>query len=113
MLKLKEIAERLECRLEGDGEIEIARVAGIEEAGPGDLTFFANAKYVAALRATRASAVILGERAEAAPCRMLRAPNPYFAFARAMELFAPRTAVPAGVHRLADVGHGATIDSSA
>jgi UDP-3-O-[3-hydroxymyristoyl] glucosamine N-acyltransferase len=112
-LKLNEIAQRLECRLEGDGEVDIARLRGIEEAGPGDLTFFANAKYAAALRATRASAVILGERAEAAPCAMLRAANPYFAFARAMELFAPRTALPAGVHRLADVGHGATIDPSA
>jgi cobalamin biosynthesis Mg chelatase CobN len=29
-LKLRELAERLECRLEGDGEIEIRRVTGIE-----------------------------------------------------------------------------------
>ena len=36
-MKLREIAERLECRLDGDGEIDIHRVAGIEEAGPGDL----------------------------------------------------------------------------
>ena len=43
-MKLREIAERLECRLEGDGEIDIRRVAGIEEAGPGDLTFFTNPK---------------------------------------------------------------------
>src|SRR5262245_45775398 len=80
VLKLKHIAERLECRLEGDGEIEIARLAGLEDAGAGDLTFFANPKYAAALRGTKASAVILGERADAAPCAMLRAPNPYFAF---------------------------------
>ena len=113
MLKLKEIAERLECRLEGDGEIEIGRLAGIEEAGAGALTFFANPKYTGALRATKASAVILGERADAAPCAMLRASNPYLAFARAMELFAPRPSAPAGVHRLADVAPGASIDRTA
>ncbi len=69
MLKLKEIAERLECRLEGDGEIDIHRVAGIEEAGPGDLTFFTNPKYAAELRATRASAVILGPTGRAGAVR--------------------------------------------
>jgi UDP-3-O-[3-hydroxymyristoyl] glucosamine N-acyltransferase len=112
-LKLQEIAERLECRLEGDGEIEIARLARIEDAGPGDLSFFANPKYVAELRATRASAVILGERADAAPCAMLRAANPYFAFARAMELFAPRMEPLGGIHRLADVAASASVDPTA
>jgi UDP-3-O-[3-hydroxymyristoyl] glucosamine N-acyltransferase len=112
-LKLTEIADRLECRLEGDGDIEIARVAGIEDAGAGDLTFFANPKYAAALRTTRASAVILGERAEAAPCAMLRAANPYLAFARAMELFAPRPTVVPGIHPSADVAASATVDPTA
>jgi UDP-3-O-[3-hydroxymyristoyl] glucosamine N-acyltransferase len=60
-LKLRDIAERIECRLEGDGDIEIRRVAAIEDAGPGDLTFFANPKYAAELRQTHASAVIAGE----------------------------------------------------
>jgi hypothetical protein len=31
---LRELADRLDCRLDGDGAIEIARVAGIGEAGP-------------------------------------------------------------------------------
>ena len=38
-MKLKDIAERLGGRLEGDGEIEVRGVAGLEEAGPADLTF--------------------------------------------------------------------------
>ena len=87
-MKLRELAERLGCRLEGDGEVDIQRVAGIEKAGPSDLTFFANNKYAAALRVTRAGGVILGEQAEPAPCPMLRAKNPYLTFARAVELFA-------------------------
>jgi UDP-3-O-[3-hydroxymyristoyl] glucosamine N-acyltransferase len=112
-LKLRDIAARLDCRLEGDGEIEIGRLAGIEDAGAGDLTFFVNPKYVAALRATKASAVILGERADAAPCAMLRAAHPYFAFARAVELFAPRLEPPRGIHARADVAAGAAIDPTA
>jgi UDP-3-O-[3-hydroxymyristoyl] glucosamine N-acyltransferase len=112
-LKLTEIAAHLDCRLEGDGAIEIRQLAGIEDARPGDLTFFANPRYAAALRQTQASAVILSENAEAAPCAMLRAANPYFAFARAMELFAPQVTAAAGVNPRADVGAGAAIDPSA
>lgn len=108
-LKLRDIAERLQCRLEGDGEIEIHRVNGIEDAGPGDLTFFTNPKYARALRATRASAVILSDKAEPAPCAMLRAAHPYLAFAKAVELFAVSARPPAGIHRLADVAATATI----
>jgi UDP-3-O-[3-hydroxymyristoyl] glucosamine N-acyltransferase len=112
-LKLKDIAQRLQCRLEGNGDVEITRVAGIEEAEAGDLTFFANPKYGAALRATRASAVILGERAEAAPCAMLRSANPYLTFARAVELLVPRAAAVPGIHRLADVAPTASVAADA
>src|SRR4051812_26283806 len=51
-LKLKELAEQLQCDLDGDGEVEIERIAAIEKAGPGDLTFVANPKYVAQLATT-------------------------------------------------------------
>jgi UDP-3-O-[3-hydroxymyristoyl] glucosamine N-acyltransferase len=112
-LKLKEIAARLECRLEGDGEIDIRRVTGIEDAGPGDLTFFVNPKYAAELRTTKASAVILGDQAEAASCAMLRARQPYFAFARAVELFADPWKPAPGVHRLAWVSESAVISDGA
>jgi UDP-3-O-[3-hydroxymyristoyl] glucosamine N-acyltransferase len=112
-LKLREIAERLECRLDGDGEIDIRRVAGIEEAGPGDLTFFTNPKYASALRKTGASAVILSDNAEAAPCAMLRVRQPYLAFAKAVELFADDDRPAVGIHRLADVASTATVSSDA
>ena len=90
-VKLRELAERLACRLEGDGDIEITRVAGIQDAGPGDLTFLANPKYQRRSPTTRASAVILRRRrARRAPCAMLRdARIRISAFARAVGLFAP------------------------
>src|SRR5438067_3718945 len=97
-MKLRELAERLACRLEGDGEIDIVRVAGIEDAGPGDLTFVANPKYLPALSTTRASAVLLRDDASvaaaldkpAASIAVLRTADPYLGFARAVGLFAPK-----------------------
>ena len=58
-MKLSEIAARLGCELQGDGDLPIAGVKTIDEAGPEDLTFVANKKYFAKLSATKAAAVIL------------------------------------------------------
>jgi UDP-3-O-[3-hydroxymyristoyl] glucosamine N-acyltransferase len=98
-MKLREIAERLGCQLEGDGDVEIHRVAGIDRAGQGDLTFLAHQKYISKFAKTRASAVIvapdvLGREATAA---LLRTDQPYLAFARAVALLMPSAPPPVGV----------------
>jgi UDP-3-O-[3-hydroxymyristoyl] glucosamine N-acyltransferase len=108
-VKLRDLAARLECRLEGDGDLEIQQVAGIEQAGPGDVTFLANTKYERALAGTLASAVILRPDDPAAPCATLRTAEPYLAFARAVGLFAPSSRPPAGVHPLASVAPDARL----
>src|SRR5260370_41812970 len=109
-MKLRDLAERLACRLEGDttidgalkeGEIEIVRVAGIQDAGPGDLTFVANPKYLPAVFTTRASAVLLRDDAPAGASAVLRTPYPYLAFARAVGVFAPRWQPASGVLAMA------------
>jgi UDP-3-O-[3-hydroxymyristoyl] glucosamine N-acyltransferase len=108
-VRLSELAERLNCRLEGDGGVEIRRVAGLEQAEPGDVAFFANPRYAPALRRTRASAVILKDDAPVAPCAMLRTPEPYLAFANALTVFvsAPRPAP--GVDRMSYVASEALL----
>jgi len=108
-VKLRELADRLDCRLDGDGDIEIVGVAGIQDAESGALTFLANPKYDAALPRTRASAVLLREDAPPAPCAMLRARDPYLAFARAVALFAPPWRPAPGVHPMAAVAPGVRV----
>jgi UDP-3-O-[3-hydroxymyristoyl] glucosamine N-acyltransferase len=114
-MKLSEIASALGARLEGNGALEIAGLAGIEQAGPGQLTFVANPKYAAAARTTRASAVIVAEDFPALETATLRLKNPYLAFARALELFyqppryAPGVHPTAVIHPSAKVGKGASI----
>ena len=108
-MTLKELAARLDCRLEGNGELEVTRVAGIQDAQPGDVTFLANPKYEKLLASTRATAVILKEDAPAAPCAMLRARDPYLAFARAVSLFAPVSRPAPGVHPMAAIATDAQL----
>jgi len=107
-LKLSDIAEQLGCRLEGDGSVEILRVAGIEQAGPGDLTFVANPKYGPRLAQTRAAAVIVGPDLTA-PCAVLRTDQPYLTFARALGLFAQPAPPARGVDRLTAIAPDATL----
>lgn len=112
-MRLQEIADRLGCRLEGDGALDITGVASLEDAGPGQLTFFTNPKYAADLRRTRASAVIAGDDAAGAPCALLRSDEPYLAFARAVELFADPVRPATGIHPLAHVEDGAAVSPDA
>ncbi len=112
-MTLLEIAQRLGCRLEGDGRLEITGVAAIEHAGPGDLTFLSNPKYARAVASTRASAIILPEQAPAAPCAVLRSPEPYVMFARALALLRPQPPAVAGVHRSAVIEDGASVAADA
>ena len=106
---LSELANRLGCRLEGDGTIEVVRVAAIDTAGPGDVTFLANPKYASALSSTRASAVIARDDVPAAACAMLRTEEPYLAFARAVGLFAPGSRPAPGIHAMAAVARDASV----
>lgn len=109
MMTLRELAERLGCRLEGDGALEVSRVASLEQAGEGDVAFFANPRYAPALRRTRASAVIIGENAPAAPCAMLRTRHPYLAFANALSMFVTPSHPPAGIDELSAIAEDADL----
>src|SRR5438045_5053298 len=101
-MKLGEIAASLGARLEnGSADTEITGVAGIEEAGPGQVTFVANPKYAAAARTANASAVIVAEEFPSISAAMLRSKNPYLTFARAIELFYQAPKYEPGVHATA------------
>lgn len=112
-MKLAEIAKRLRCELRGDGEVEIAGVNGIDDAGPGELTFVANVKYLAKLSAAKAAAVILSLEAPEITLPSLRAASPYFAFAQALSLFYSPYTPPEGIHPTAVVDSSARIGARA
>jgi len=112
-MKLKEIAERLECALEGDGNVEISGVAGLESAGPGTLTFLSNPKYRRMVGRTRASAILAGAKAGPMPIPALRSANPYLDFARAIELFHQPEKYAPGIHPTAVVAATARLGAGA
>jgi UDP-3-O-[3-hydroxymyristoyl] glucosamine N-acyltransferase len=118
-MKLSEIAEKLGCRLEGDPDIEIHGVAGIEAAEAGHVTFLANRRYASLLKTTRASAVFIEERVEltreagAPPLAALRSSNPYLCFAKTLEFFYEAPSYAPGVHPTAVIAPSAKIGTNA
>ena len=93
----------------GDQDVEILRVSGIDEAGPDDLTFVANRKYISHIKDTKAGAIILSEDLPAVPIPSLRTDDPYLAFARALEIFFTPLRPDVGIHPTAQVAEDVVI----
>jgi UDP-3-O-[3-hydroxymyristoyl] glucosamine N-acyltransferase len=112
-MKLKEIAARVGCEVEGGAEVEITGVAGIEDAQPGQLTFLSNRRYRAEVEKTRASAIIVGRKEEGISLPKLRADDPYLSFAHAIELFYNAPSYEPGIHATAVVSKSAKVAADA
>ncbi|MGH9398611.1 MAG: UDP-3-O-(3-hydroxymyristoyl)glucosamine N-acyltransferase [Terriglobia bacterium] len=112
-MKLSDVAARIGCQLDGSPDLEISGVAGMEDATPGDLTFLSNPKYIRKAADTAAAAIIAGPDVQLPNRAVLRAPDPYLAFAYALELFHPVARPPAAIHPTAVIAPTAKIGRNA
>jgi UDP-3-O-[3-hydroxymyristoyl] glucosamine N-acyltransferase len=91
-----------------------ARIFGatsIAEARPGDVTFFGNSRYLAALRQCKATAVLVPEDfSEPTPAIAIRCANPTLAFTKVLEKISPPPIVQLpGIHPTAVIAPDATL----
>ncbi len=114
-----EIASMVQPRLRRGSTAEIVRgIAGLDTAGPGDLSFLGNAKYRQQVPKSRASVILLpaGYEGDPAPGQLFfEVDNPSLALARVCtrieQTLWPRPAP--GIHRSAFVAPGASVSSKA
>lgn len=112
-IQLSELAKKIDCRLSGD-DCMIENVADINDAGPGQLAFIYNPKYLAALSTTNASAIIIKEEWLSGCNRpALIAKNPRLAFVKATRLLNPEKRNQSGVAKRAVIAEGVTVPASA
>src|SRR5262249_22481502 len=106
-------AARLGCTLQGNGEIAITGVAGMEHARETELTFLANPKYAPKVKQTKAAAILVTQPlSEPVPASVIST-NPYHDFARALAFFyQPPRPVP-GIHPQAAIAGTARIGDGA
>src|SRR2546421_6559092 len=108
---LQQLATTSGGELVGDPSLQIMGAASLGDATPGEISFFANRKYVALLRKTRASAVFVpADFAEAITPAQIRVANPTKAFEQVVFKFAPKAiAFTPGIHPTAVVDPSAQI----
>lgn len=113
-VRLGELAVRFGCELRGDPDAVVDRVASLDSAGEGSISFLANPQYRRHLAGTRATAVVL-DAASAADCTVaaLVVRNPYATYARIAQLLHPRPKPAPGCHPSAVVEPGAEVDPTA
>src|SRR5712691_5467870 len=111
---LREIAEAVGARLQGDGSLQVGGVASIGSASKNDLVFVEEEKYLSRALQCGAGAVIAGEfvfagTSSAKP--LLVSSHPKLAFARAARLLqdGSRDAQSGGIHATAIINPSARI----
>jgi UDP-3-O-[3-hydroxymyristoyl] glucosamine N-acyltransferase len=116
-ISLGDLAAKVGLEFHGDANLSLRGLAGLDTAEAGDLSFLAVSTYRDQLSTTRASAVLLKQDDVALcpeGCGALIADDPYFQFARIMQLFHPaRSDWGVGVHPTATVHPEAKIHADA
>lgn len=115
-MKLDQLAAATASTIsQGSGDIEITSAAGLDIAGPADVTFLANPKYTPQIKETRAAAIFLNENVEIDrdDIAVLRAKDAYVAYTLALRLFFPTPPVVPGIHPSAVVDATATVAADA
>jgi UDP-3-O-[3-hydroxymyristoyl] glucosamine N-acyltransferase len=113
-MKIFEIAQLLGASLQNASpETEITGVAGIENAGPQQITFISNPKYASLAKSSQAAAILVTPDFSAEGRPVLRHANPYLAFARTLELFYQPPKYEPGIHSTAVIDATASIGDGA
>jgi len=111
-MKLAKLAQLTSATIEnGSHDTEITSAAGLDIAGPGDVSFLANLKYTPQIEQTQASAIFLGEttKIERTDIVVLRTSDPYLAYTRALRAFFPSAGIVAGIHPSAVIDDSANV----
>jgi UDP-3-O-[3-hydroxymyristoyl] glucosamine N-acyltransferase len=111
-LRLADLVAAAGGRCEGDPERLFSGVAPLQTAGPGDVSFLDNRKYLPALKETKAGAVVLAAAMAAqVPEGVLAivAPAPYLGFGRIAQLLHPVVGPKPGIHPTAVIAADASL----
>ncbi|HLC16971.1 MAG TPA: UDP-3-O-(3-hydroxymyristoyl)glucosamine N-acyltransferase, partial [Thermodesulfovibrionia bacterium] len=112
-MKLSELAVCVQGRVVGDGTIEIKGIKGINEAEAGDITFISHNRYKKAISQSKASAVIAKEMIDGIALPHLLVNNPYYAFAKVLEIFHKKESPTPGISQKAYISPDAYVDNGA
>jgi UDP-3-O-[3-hydroxymyristoyl] glucosamine N-acyltransferase len=103
------LAERLGGSLVGEGSIPISGVASLADAGPLDVSLYADHRYQRELMSTKAGALVTRERIAEIAVPQIVHPDPFLALAALLDLFHPKPTHAPGVDDRAFVSPSARV----
>jgi len=101
---LSEIAKLIGGEVVGDAHVKITGLTGIEKAGPGDLVFARDARYLKEAENTPAAAIIVPADIKESSKSLIKVKNPDYAFSKLLEMEAPGYKAKKGIHPTAVIG---------
>ena len=99
-LALSEVAALVGGTVEGDGTRVVTGMQSLEAAGPSQLSFLANRRYISAARQTEAGGVLVGPDVDLEGIDCVVVSDPYRAFAQVMQHWHPVVMPEPGVDAL-------------
>lgn len=79
-MKIRELAGLIEGLVDGDGNIDIRGISGIDKAGPGDMTFASDEVWLAQAEKSAASCILTDRAVRRSSKTLIRVPNPKLSF---------------------------------
>ncbi len=90
-IPLKDIAQVVCGKAIGNAGIAIKGINSLDEAGPGEISFYADRRYQKALATTKASAIMIRHKTDIFKGPQIEVSNPQLAYARVSAIFARPT----------------------
>jgi len=102
--KLSEIAEAIGGKLEGDPDKYIEFISPFETAGENHITYAGKQSFVDQIPCSSAGAIIVSEKVSIQGRNLIKAPIPYVAFAKVLQLFFPQPTIAGSISPDASIG---------
>lgn len=109
---LKEIAVRVGGKVLGDDRVTITGIASLDEACPGQISFFADPRFKEGVKSTKASAILVGEPRDDFTGSQVLVRNPALAYAKVAALFASPPSRFEGISEKAFISKSAVVGTS-
>ena len=107
--RVEDLARRLDGKLVGNGSVVIEGLASLAEAGPKDVSLYADPRYEKELSSTKAGAVVARARVQTLEVPQILLEDPFLALIDLVELFHPGEPPAGRVHPMAFVSPSARL----
>jgi len=109
-ISLEKLAEMVDGEIVGDASVEVSGFGPLDSAGPRDISFVVNPRYVGQVPGSGAAAFLIKDDIELTGPTVVKVGNPYLASAIIQNYFLEKPFVAQGIHDSAVIGEGCTID---